>query len=51
VPQENGQKKEIQKCLTYMLSGIARAEVCPPTFPTLEHGLSATPETARLAPA
>ena len=57
VPQENGAGKRRKFHVLPMLSGIARAEVCPPTFPTLEHGLScaghsrsedATPEAARL---
>ena len=42
-PRKMGQKKRhfhVLLCPTYMLSGIASAEVCPPTFPTLEHGLS-----------
>jgi hypothetical protein len=34
-----GQKKEIQKCLTYMLSGIALGAVRSPTLPSLEHDL------------
>jgi hypothetical protein len=40
-------RKRIQKCLTYMLSGIACGAVRSPTVPSLEHGLSslATPGT------
>ena len=43
-PRKLGQKKEIQKCLTYMLSRIGFELIRSPTVESLEHGLCFRPQ-------